>query len=253
MYLYHQQTGQQKVLNREKVKLVDPNICWDEHNPRPIRSRAKPSRQHFNEPPPPPPPALLHPPPLRQEPANRAQPTKRKAPDQTSQHAPQRPPSQPKAPLIRAPLRQSEDNRPPGRTPQPRSTPNHLLARQRHRLQDQKSRFHQTTQQSHQAPPTPSTEHQRPKRPAGQHNPRDPKRLHRTALRRHATEDHQQLPIPPRPKRTRFSERLAHKRDTPDIVTPSPEQQKRARLEAISTLIKFLANYGRIKSETVVA
>ena len=156
-------------------------------------------------------------------------------------------------PQINRPLNQSEANSPPGRTPQPRSTPKHLLARQRHRLHDQKSRFQQTTQLANPAPPPPSTEQQRPKRPAGQHNPRDTKRLHRTAPRRHATEDVQQLPLPPRPKRTRFSERLAHKRDTPDIVTPSPEQQKRARLEAISTLINFLANYGRVTGETCVA
>ena len=38
IWVVHQQTGKQKVLNRDKVRLVDPNIVWDEVNPRPIRN-----------------------------------------------------------------------------------------------------------------------------------------------------------------------------------------------------------------------
>jgi hypothetical protein len=36
-WIYHQQTGKTKVLNRNKVRVVDPNIAWDEVRPRPVR------------------------------------------------------------------------------------------------------------------------------------------------------------------------------------------------------------------------
>ena len=36
--LIHQQTSKQKVLNVDKVRVVDPNIIWDDVNPRPIRN-----------------------------------------------------------------------------------------------------------------------------------------------------------------------------------------------------------------------
>ena len=37
-YIRHQQTGKTKVLNREKLTLVDPNIQWDKIRVRPIRN-----------------------------------------------------------------------------------------------------------------------------------------------------------------------------------------------------------------------
>ena len=42
IFVRQQQTGKQKVLHREKVKLVDPTILWDECNPRPLRSQYRP-------------------------------------------------------------------------------------------------------------------------------------------------------------------------------------------------------------------
>ena len=42
IFVRQQQTGKQKVLHREKVKLVDPTILWDECNPRPRRSQYRP-------------------------------------------------------------------------------------------------------------------------------------------------------------------------------------------------------------------
>ena len=41
VWLTQQQTGKQKVLNVNKLRLVDPNIAWDEVNPRPIRNPRK--------------------------------------------------------------------------------------------------------------------------------------------------------------------------------------------------------------------
>ena len=37
IFIKHQQSGQTKVLNHNKVHLVDPDISWDEVNPRPVR------------------------------------------------------------------------------------------------------------------------------------------------------------------------------------------------------------------------
>ena len=37
VWLHNQQTGKRKTLNVNKVKLVDPDICWDEIRPRPTR------------------------------------------------------------------------------------------------------------------------------------------------------------------------------------------------------------------------
>ena len=39
VWLRQQQTGKTKVLNKEKVRVVDPSILWDECNPRPTRYR----------------------------------------------------------------------------------------------------------------------------------------------------------------------------------------------------------------------
>ena len=41
--IVHQQTGQQKRLNINKLKLVDPNIVWDEVRPHPTRKTGRPS------------------------------------------------------------------------------------------------------------------------------------------------------------------------------------------------------------------
>ena len=38
VWLRHQQTGRQKILNRDKVQIVDPDIAWDDVRPRPIRN-----------------------------------------------------------------------------------------------------------------------------------------------------------------------------------------------------------------------
>jgi transposase InsO family protein len=45
VWLRHQQTGQQKVVNRNKVKVIDPNINWDAINPRPIRKRHRKAQE----------------------------------------------------------------------------------------------------------------------------------------------------------------------------------------------------------------
>ena len=45
IFVRHQQTGKEKTLNREKVRLVDPTILWDECAPRPLRSQYKPRQK----------------------------------------------------------------------------------------------------------------------------------------------------------------------------------------------------------------
>ena len=42
IFVRQQQTGKEKTLNREKVRLVDPTIIWDQCEPRPLRSQYKP-------------------------------------------------------------------------------------------------------------------------------------------------------------------------------------------------------------------
>ena len=42
VWLRQQQTGKTKVVHREKVKLVDPTIAWDEVHPRPVRKQRPP-------------------------------------------------------------------------------------------------------------------------------------------------------------------------------------------------------------------
>ena len=41
VWIRQQQTGKNKVLNREKVRLVDPEITWEDINPRPIRDQRR--------------------------------------------------------------------------------------------------------------------------------------------------------------------------------------------------------------------
>ena len=47
VWIRHQQTGRARVVNREKVRLADPTVSWDDHNARPIRNprRARRLRQ----------------------------------------------------------------------------------------------------------------------------------------------------------------------------------------------------------------
>jgi len=40
-WIRHQQTGKTKTVNRNKLKLVDPNIVWDDVRPRPVRNTRK--------------------------------------------------------------------------------------------------------------------------------------------------------------------------------------------------------------------
>ena len=45
VWITHQQSGKQKTLNVNKVRLVDPHIIWDKLNPRPIRQQGQGPRQ----------------------------------------------------------------------------------------------------------------------------------------------------------------------------------------------------------------
>ena len=41
LWLRQQQSGKLRVANREKVKLVDPHLNWDEITPRPRRTQRR--------------------------------------------------------------------------------------------------------------------------------------------------------------------------------------------------------------------
>ena len=43
-WLHQQQSGKIRKVHREKVRLADPNLAWDEINPRPIRQHARRNR-----------------------------------------------------------------------------------------------------------------------------------------------------------------------------------------------------------------
>ena len=43
--IQHQRTGKIKTVNKEKVRLVDPEIAWDSHHPRPRRDRRPPAEK----------------------------------------------------------------------------------------------------------------------------------------------------------------------------------------------------------------
>ena len=44
IFLHHQRTGKTKVLNQEKVRIVDPELRWDKCHSRPKRKQERPSR-----------------------------------------------------------------------------------------------------------------------------------------------------------------------------------------------------------------
>ena len=41
LWLHQMESGRIRRVHREKVRLVDPNLAWDEVNPRPVRKQAK--------------------------------------------------------------------------------------------------------------------------------------------------------------------------------------------------------------------
>ncbi|KAI0230312.1 hypothetical protein LSAT2_019320, partial [Lamellibrachia satsuma] len=44
VFLHHQRSGKTKVLNKEKVRIVNPEKNWDDCHPRPKRKQHRPSR-----------------------------------------------------------------------------------------------------------------------------------------------------------------------------------------------------------------
>ena len=51
LWVKHQTTGKTKIIHRDRCRIVDPNICWDETRPRPLRSQARvsgPRPQHIS-------------------------------------------------------------------------------------------------------------------------------------------------------------------------------------------------------------
>ena len=46
VWIRHQQTGKTRVVNRCKIKIVDPNVIWDDVRPRPVRNSSEVSCPH---------------------------------------------------------------------------------------------------------------------------------------------------------------------------------------------------------------
>ncbi len=44
LYVRHEPSGKTKILNRDKVQIVDPDVIWDDVNPRPVRQSNKSTR-----------------------------------------------------------------------------------------------------------------------------------------------------------------------------------------------------------------
>ena len=41
LWVRHQPTGKTKIIHRDRCRIVDPNICWDEVRPRPLRQQRR--------------------------------------------------------------------------------------------------------------------------------------------------------------------------------------------------------------------
>ena len=41
LWVRHQLTGKTKIIHRDRCRIVDPNICWDEVRPRPLRKQMR--------------------------------------------------------------------------------------------------------------------------------------------------------------------------------------------------------------------
>ena len=201
----HQQSGRAKTLNINKVKLVDPNIAWDEVNPRPIRNPRIGARQ---------PPQDLRTR-LPPRPATRqVTPDQQRAGPKVNQA--QRPAKRRRG-QDEATNYVTPDNAGPGRLRDHETTgPQHKKAAYK---QPQQACSSQQSQRLNETPrPSTST----------------------TPAKRARSTDQQEDPVPQKRSRT-FLPRGA-KRSLPEDLIPTPEQQKRARIATISSVKSFLAS-----------
>jgi hypothetical protein len=215
VWITHQQTGKQKVVNVSKVKLVDPNIIWDELNPRPIRNQRLGNRIATDPP--------------QHQPGNVSKQATADA--QTSQRMPNvRQGAQP----ARSYKRRRDDSQ--------SSEESHLLKEAPPRLTATSSQDDQRC-----TPPAASSTRQPAITRTAPERSDDHKKLHRQALRRPHQEEADQPakrpppnrgyvrpladPVFPEAKRTRPILPRAAKRA---LTAPDEDTQKRAKLEAIA-------------------
>ena len=230
VWVTHQQLGKQKVLNINKIRVVDPNIAWDELNPRPTRNPRQSARV-----------TDLPPPPRKRTP-----PPRKRAPERRSLAPPDTAPAQKQSPGKRqrqAPAqKQSTGKR--RRQESMRSTDSEATIIYDH--QDEEPVSSPLDDNQHTALPSTSSDQPLPStsadcQPRNPAQPRpaisrseDKKRIHRAPERR-AREGGEPGPVPIKRYRP-FQPRAAKRRTEPDPLRPSDTQQKRARVEAIAAV-----------------
>ena len=256
VWLTHQQTGKQKTLNINKIKIVDPNITWDELNPRPVRNARKSTRatglapvprniiQHPAD----------HAPPITEE-TKKAHAKRRRTHSQSSEEsdvitpprrlttAVRQTPSVDPQPSTSAQPPEDRRRTATRRTHSPDAPTAHKRALTKGISRPHTEDLPRDNKRHHRRPerrplsPEPDITGKRPHR-AGITRPSDatdrthPKRLHRQAPRRHHAPD-----VPTNPKRLRPILPRGVKRSTHPQITPPPlDQQKRARIEIIAAL-----------------
>ena len=198
----HQQSGRRKTLNINKVKLVDPNIAWDEVNPRPIRNPRLGARQPNPAPP------------------NRPAPPRgnRLAPPAVHTQVTNPGGSQPQRPAKRRRANEhdvtADKHRRTGQANPGRAGPQQTTAYKQPANDGASQQSQRLNQQ-----PRPSTSASTTKRPT---DPIDPEEVPTKRAR----------PYLPR----------GVKRPLPEELIPTPEQQKRARIVTISLVKHFLAS-----------
>ena len=252
IWLTHQQTGKQKVLNRNKVKLVDPNIVWDELNPRPIRNPRKSTkltglapraiRQDH---------AAQEPTPSTSKAATKVKPTMKRrrheshsSEEEETTTARHTKTATRKGTSVEPQPSTSQHQQDPPESPV--TTTEQHSSRKRAAV-DCKTSAAVGKRQHRQAPRRPHEQDDTPqdnKRPLfkGVRRPHEDdsqdirKRLHRHAPRRLHDPEPEVNPKRTRPTLPRGAKRTL----PPDITPPTPEQQKKAKVAVIATLVSLL-------------
>jgi hypothetical protein len=206
VWINHAQTGKQKVVNVNKVKLVDPNIVWDSVNPRPIRNPHKPARVTHDRTHPPPHQSAPHPRPIR----TRQAPKRRRASSESSQDSFKGPPP---------PLQSHSSSETLDTTP---AAPQRTTATSRPAPQD----FRDTKRLHRQAN----------RRQLPQDQDTDIKRPHRRGITRPAPLDQ----LPPSKRQRPLLHRAAKR---PLLIDPpSIDIQKKARISAIVAVARITSS-----------
>ena len=248
LWLTHQQTSKQKVLNINKVKLVDPNIVWDDVRPRPKRNPRHSARTATRLKMPYPPDRSRSPSPGEAS-TSRLQPAskRRRGLSQSSTDSTETLHYVRPAPRSRPQSRATVPSSP--QAPTAARIP--ATARPAAQRQTDAKRLQRTATRRPHAPDQPVTvkrhhpdtppQNQPPQPSRAQPTTRtaptrrdDQKRLHRSAPRRPHAPD----PTASTKRRRHFLPRSAKR--PMDLQAPTPEQQERARISGINAAAAFL-------------